>query len=494
MEDDLGTRLDWVAVDHHNTGHPHTHIVLRGRDDLDRDLVIAREYISHGMRERAAEILSLDLGPKTDVEIEDQLSRQVDQERFTDLDKVLKRQAGENGEVSFDKPIAGVAQHYRAGRLQKLAKLDLAEEITPGRWRLADDLEPVLRRMGERGDIIMAMHRELAAAGMDRGAANYVIFDPVRVSEQPLVGRLVARGIADEEKDTHFVVLDGVDGRAHYVDIGIPVEGEPPAPGSILAVRGHTVEPRQSDRTIAAVAAGHGGRYSVEAHRQFDPSASREFVEAHVRRLEAMRREGRHAERSPDGSWAVPQDFAQRGVAFDQARGQTKPVVLETLSAVPIAKLERMAAATWLDRELIAERPTPLREQGFGSDVRTALERRRQWLMAEGLAREEGGKTLYGGTMLTELKARELNQKGRELEGSLKKPYVAHSSGKIEGVCLGKVELASGRFAIIEKARDFTLVPWRPVLEQHVGRTVSGIARGESISWSIGKQRGPSIP
>jgi type IV secretory pathway VirD2 relaxase len=67
MEDDLGTKLDWVAVDHHNTGHPHTHVVVRGRDDQDRDLVIAREYISHGMRERAAEILSLDLGPKTDL-------------------------------------------------------------------------------------------------------------------------------------------------------------------------------------------------------------------------------------------------------------------------------------------------------------------------------------------------------------------------------------------------------------------------------------------
>lgn len=493
MEDDLGTKLDWVAVDHHNTGHPHTHIVLRGRDDLDRDLVIAREYISHGMRERAAEILSLDLGPKTDAEINDQLRKQMDQERFTDLDKALKRQAGESGELTFDKPAAGIAQHYQAGRLQKLAKLDLADEIAPGRWRLANDLEPVLRRMGERGDIIKAMHRELTAAGIDRGTANYVIFDPARAGEQPLVGRLVVRGIADEEKDTHFLVLDGVDGRAHYVDIGTMAGGEEPAPGSVLAVRGHTVEPRQSDRTIAAVAARHGGRYSVEAHQRFDPSASREFVEAHVRRLEAMRREGRNAERSADGSWTVPQDFAQRGVAFDQARGKTKPVLLETLSALPIAKLERMAAATWLDRELVAKRTAPLREQGFGSEVRAALERRRQWLIAEGLAREEGGKTLYRGSLLSELKTRELNQRGRELEGSLKKPYAAQSSGKIEGVYRGPVELASGRFAIIEKARDFTLVPWRPVLERLVGRPVSGIARGEAITWSVGKQRGPSI-
>src|SRR6202012_5270146 len=59
MENDLGTKLDWVAVDHHNTGHPHTHVVVRGRDDLGQDLVIARDYVAHGMRERAAEIVTL---------------------------------------------------------------------------------------------------------------------------------------------------------------------------------------------------------------------------------------------------------------------------------------------------------------------------------------------------------------------------------------------------------------------------------------------------
>ncbi len=52
MEEDLATRLDWVAVDHHNTGHPHTHILLRGRDDKGRDLIIARDYMTTGMRAR----------------------------------------------------------------------------------------------------------------------------------------------------------------------------------------------------------------------------------------------------------------------------------------------------------------------------------------------------------------------------------------------------------------------------------------------------------
>ncbi|TIL55184.1 MAG: conjugal transfer protein TraI, partial [Mesorhizobium sp.] len=91
MEEDLGTKLDWVAVDHFNTGHPHSHIIVRGKDDRGDNLVIAREYISRGIRERAAELVSLDLGPRTDREIEQRLRREMEQERFTSIDRRLLR-------------------------------------------------------------------------------------------------------------------------------------------------------------------------------------------------------------------------------------------------------------------------------------------------------------------------------------------------------------------------------------------------------------------
>jgi type IV secretory pathway VirD2 relaxase len=57
--EDLGTKLDWVAVDHYNTSHLHTHIVVRGKDETGRDLIIAREYLTHGLRERASTIARL---------------------------------------------------------------------------------------------------------------------------------------------------------------------------------------------------------------------------------------------------------------------------------------------------------------------------------------------------------------------------------------------------------------------------------------------------
>jgi len=90
VEQDLGTKLDWVAVDHFNTERPHTRIVLRGVDDRGENLVIAREYISHGLRERASELVALDFGPRTDKEIEARLRHDVDQERLTAIGRWAK--------------------------------------------------------------------------------------------------------------------------------------------------------------------------------------------------------------------------------------------------------------------------------------------------------------------------------------------------------------------------------------------------------------------
>ena len=89
MEADLGTKLDWLAVDHHNTGHPHTHILVRGITDDGKRLDIAGDYIAHGIRERASEIVTLELGRQTEQEVSRQLEREVDAERFTRLDRML---------------------------------------------------------------------------------------------------------------------------------------------------------------------------------------------------------------------------------------------------------------------------------------------------------------------------------------------------------------------------------------------------------------------
>jgi type IV secretory pathway VirD2 relaxase len=104
MEVDLETKLDWIAVDHHNTGHPHSHILVRGVTDDGRILNIAGDYIAHGIRERASEIVTLELGRQTDLEVTDQLRREVEAERFTRLDRMLLAEQRARGEFADLRP------------------------------------------------------------------------------------------------------------------------------------------------------------------------------------------------------------------------------------------------------------------------------------------------------------------------------------------------------------------------------------------------------
>ena len=106
-EKDLGTKLDWVAVDHFNTGHPHSHVIVRGKDETGKDLVIARDYMTQGLRTRATEIVSLDLGPRTSQEIAASVAREVEQERFTSIDGTLMREANEEGVIIVTKADPG---------------------------------------------------------------------------------------------------------------------------------------------------------------------------------------------------------------------------------------------------------------------------------------------------------------------------------------------------------------------------------------------------
>ena len=125
MEEDLGTRLDWVAVDHFNTGHPHSHVVVRGKDETGKDLIIAQDYITDGVRLRAQELATLELGPETDLELRSKLTAEIAAERFTRIDRAMLAEAGEGtldlrpetGQVraDFDRTL-------RIGRLQTLAR------------------------------------------------------------------------------------------------------------------------------------------------------------------------------------------------------------------------------------------------------------------------------------------------------------------------------------------------------------------------------------
>ena len=214
-----------------------------------------------------------------------------------------------------------------------------------------------------------------------------------------------------------------------------------------------------------------------------------------MRRLEAMRRLAGTVEREPDGTWVIAPDHLERAGAYERRQAKDAPVVVQTLSTLPLDRQLGADGATWLDRELVTDAPVSLRDGGFGREVRDALARRRQWLVEQELARDEHDRTIYRANLLGILRRRELARVAGQLSGELGLDYVEVRSGeRIEGIYRRSLDLLSGRFAVIEKSREFTLVPWRPVLERSLGKQVSGIARGETISWTFGRQRSvPSI-
>jgi type IV secretory pathway VirD2 relaxase len=490
-EKDLGTGLDWVAVDHFNTGHPHSHILLRGVDDRGAALIIAREYLSHGLRARAQEIVELDLGPRTELEIQRAQTREIGQERFTAIDRRLVQSVDGDGLVSPAHP-DGIEQAARAGRLQTLGRMGLATEEKRGRWRLDGQLEPTLRAMGKRGDIIATLHERMKQESSLIPPADYAIYEPCKAGPQPLVGRVLGTGLSDEHDDRRFLIVEGTDGRAWHVDVGMAEQL--PGPRSIVRLSDAMGSVRPVDRTVADIAAANGGRYSVDIHLQHDASASEEFAQTHVRRLEAIRRGSGGADRQPDGSWIIASDHLERVEAHERNQAERRPVRIEMLSTKPPEQLLRHDGVTWLDREIVSEDPTPL-ERGFGADVRQAIRQRQMWLVEQDLGTGQGDDFVPARDLLARLQRRELATAGTQLGKELGLGYTEARSGeRIDGVFRRAVEIGDTRFALVERARDFTLVPWRPALEKQLGQTIGGVMRSDgNISWRIGRDRGPEI-
>ena len=493
MEADLGTGLDWVAVNHWNTDNPHTHIVVRGRDDTGKDLIIAGDYIADGFRYRAAELATEWLGPRTELEIQQTLQREVEQERWTSLDRTLKREIGEaggDGLVRVERFNAPRLQRQRLmliGRLQHLQRLGLADETQPGTWAIHADAEKTLRALGERGDIIRTVQR--AMRGEPRELAVFEPGDDGRT----ILGRVAAKGLADELRDRGYLVIDGVDGKAHYVALNARDELANYPSGAVVEVKG-SADVRAADKNIAALASD--GLYRTDHHLAIGQGRAKagrdpqEVVAAHIRRLEALRRAG-IVERVAEGLWKVPDDLAERGRQYDAQR--LGGVAVELKSHLPIERQARVIGATWLDQQLIGG-GSGLGDLGFGGEAKQAMQQRADFLAEQGLAERRGQRVILARNLLGTLRNRELAQaaKGIAAETGLEHRPVADGQ-RVAGIYRRSVMLASGRYAMLDDGMGFSLVPWRPVIEQRLGQHIAAVVRGGGVSWELGRQRGPSI-
>lgn len=506
MELDLATRLDWIAVDHHNTGHPHTHVIVRGVLDDGRILNIAGDYIAHGIRHRASELVTRELGHQSEIELQAKLQNEVGAERLTRLDKMLLNEQQEHGVIDL-RPREGASwlvrenRHLMIGRVRQLEGFGVATELEPGRWVVSDCAEPTLKALGERNEVIKTIHRALARNGLDeaRGVGQFALHG--EGSGRTIVGRVLAKGLAgDEMGERVYLVVDGVDGRVHHLEFKDPARIEEVGRDMIVEAAPVVSGPRPADRNIATNAAEADGVYRPSRHLQRirdsfeqqgkDPEA---YVRSHVRRLEALRRAGQ-VERIDADHWKIPKDIVERGQACDLSQGGDG-LRVRTLSALNLEQQIGSDSATWLDREMTTRGRTGISDSGFGREVSKAINRRAQQLAEMGLATAKDGNIRVPAHTVAILERREVARVGEQMARERGLTYAPTNAGEyISGRLAGVASLVSGRFAMIENGLGFQLVPWQPVLDKRIGQHIAGLQREDGgVEWSFGRKRGLSL-
>jgi len=487
MEQDMGTKLDWVGAAHFDTANPHVHIVLRGAKDNGKRLLIPRRYIAYGLREQAERLISLELGPMQVREAGQKLARQVTQGRLTGLDRALLKAADKSIIDLGASPAAGESWTRRLdiARLKHLASMGLAQKLSSSQWQLLPNMEKTLRQMGDRGDILKAYHKALKQEGMTRNDLGNIIYDPSHHSAETIIGKIIRTGVRDDVNDKAYTIVDTTSGQPVYVPMGGAENIEGLQKDDIIEISPNRYAPKPSDLNIETIAAGNGGIYDLAAHMKHDPSARPKFMEAHVRRLEALRRLGIVARRD-DGSWKVPNDYLKQVETIETRKLLSRPVQSRLLARGQLKAMSKIIGRTWLDQQLAEPSATPGRA-AFGTELRSALQSRRQFLSDIGIM---GPDDIVTSKHLDELEKRDLSEAGGELEKSLGKSFKPlPERGTVKGVYAEMIERPSGKYVLIERSKEFSLVPWREVMEKRRGMEISGrVSRGR-VNWNIGRSQ-----
>ena len=450
------TKLTWIAVNHYNTDNPHAHVLLRGKEggQADRaDLVIPRQYISYGIRDRASEVATELLGERSPQEVQLARSKEVEAERFTSLDRMIERHL-ESGkiDVSPSKHIGYGADDRRLvmGRLQFLEQLDLAHKGRGTTWHVEADFKQALRQLGVRNDIISQLYSQLGneagrVAQMTGGA------EP----STPVAGVVIAKGSVDEIGEDRFVVLRDGAGQAHY---GRVRDGEAYRDlniGSVAELGGGAQRRRQVTEQIVAVAKANNGVHSAELHEAYlraaEPDATDREILSNVRsgawRLGFVAGfEGSGVRALEGGEYAVDADAFAR---FSHRGGQRTDV--RVIAEHTLAEQIEAHAVTWLDRQAFGQRPDV--RTARNPVVQEAIDQRQDWLVRNGYAERSAGD---GGTVelrpggLKQLAAEERDRVTERLADKHGKPATELAQGgTVSGEYRGTEHLHSGKLAVI---------------------------------------------
>ncbi|MDC7675519.1 relaxase/mobilization nuclease domain-containing protein [Asticcacaulis machinosus] len=197
--------------------------------------------------------------------------------------------------------------------------------------------------------------------------------------------------------------------------------------------------------------------------------------------------------RDPEGlAGARPGAIVETTPEFHARTGEAGIVVRSDLNLTTQIAAE---GATWLDRTLVAATPLALSSHGFGAEVHDAQRQRVDKLIAMGLAERIEGKIRIRANLIATLTHRELQTTAETLSRDSGQTYRPEVPGdEIRGTYRRRLNLASGRYALIDEGLGFRLVPWSPSIERRLGQEVGAtLSRTGQIAWHPKRDRGLEI-
>jgi len=493
VEKDLGRKLEWGAVNHYNTDNPHTHIVVRGIDKAGDQLTIPPRYIAEGMRFRAQEIATDELGLKSALEVKNREIADINKGKFTSLDgkiAALEREGVvEVGNYAANKN-GRLSQANIIGRLEKLQVFGLAEKSGARSWTLHPEWQEQLKAAGRREEIHNEMHRSVGG-----DPQRYRIND----TNREIQGRLVKKGLENELHDRYSFIVEEASGSVHYLSLTKNIDINTFREGEIISVKKELESwLKKADTVIAAQAQKQGGIYDKERHlMEFNSESvtlddgrkvtAKAFVEAHEKRLHRLQRY-HMAELLPDGSWSVDPELLNKLQERDKA-GPIERLNVEPLSTMKIDEQVTYRGKTWVDRFTGTGEHDTFVKHGFGAEMRDAVRRRILFLQELGIEATDPAR----GKMLDGLERQDLADRLKKEQGGEMKSV--QPGEKFSGILTENGELGSGkRYAgiIDQHSKEFTLVPWKKEFEKMVGRQVelvneTGRTMVRAITKSLGR-------
>lgn len=509
MEKDLARKLEWAAVNHYNTDNPHIHIVVRGLDSNGREVIMDRDYISHGIRNRAIEIATMELGLRTESELEMQLKKEITAERYTGLDYKIEQIAG----ISPDHHTVDLGEYPEnqfernnqlrlTSRLETLESLGLAEHTAYRTWELSRGWQDTLRELGKRNDIINTMHRKI-----NGDPSKYRIIND-RTESMKIEGRLSSKGLSNELYDKYYLIVEGTDGASYYVNAHRGMKVDELREGSIVSL---SVEKdkwlKSSDYRIDKFARNHQGIYSPKLHlseigqdtievtgrdeKTGKPRrvkiAPKDFVKSHGRRLYKLRTYGL-AEKLDDDRWRIDKNLIDELKKRDLER-PLKRVGVREISSINIEDQAIYRGRAWIDRYAQDPDAIGLSYTGFGSEVRLQAKIRQRFFQELGIQKA-------GEALKSKLDQIEYDDTVNRLKGQKRMVFKRmHALIRFRGEMSCKPLKSGKSYAIVtdSRSKEFTMVPWKKRYENVVGSEIdmqmdsSGNITMKKVNRTIGR-------